>query len=124
GLWVMPDSTTTYILEQTICGYTTYDTVTVTVLPTNIEAPKSPKGTFSIYPNPNGGSFTITHLLRNESKVYLEIIDITGKVVHREKITTTKQLINTPQLSKGLYLLSFKSEAGELMYSTKMSVVR
>jgi len=124
GIYVKPTINTYYVVEQNLCGNITYDTVTVTILPTGVEAPKSPKGTFSIYPNPNGGSFTITHLLRNESNVYLEIIDITGKVVHREKVTTTKQLINTPQLSKGLYFLSFKSEAGELMYSTKMSVVR
>lgn len=124
GIYVNPNTSTYYVVEQNLCGTITYDTVTVTVLPTSIEAPKSPKGTFSIYPNPNGGSFTITHLLPNKSNVYLEIIDITGKVVHQEKITTTKQLINIPQLSKGLYFLNFKSEAGELMYSTKMSVVR
>ncbi|MBU0489092.1 MAG: hypothetical protein KKD31_14195, partial [Bacteroidetes bacterium] len=29
GMWVKPDSTTTYFLEQTICGNVSYDTVTI-----------------------------------------------------------------------------------------------
>lgn len=33
GLWVKPGSTTSYVLEQNICGTITYDTVTVTVKP-------------------------------------------------------------------------------------------
>ncbi|MEI6124396.1 MAG: hypothetical protein WCQ95_12300 [Bacteroidota bacterium] len=31
GLWVKPDSSTTYILQQSICGNIKYDTVHITV---------------------------------------------------------------------------------------------
>lgn len=75
-----------------------------------------------IYPNPNNGTFTITHNLNGKNYV-LEIVDLMGKVVHRENIIATKQIVNTQQLSKGLYFVNFKLNTGELMYSTKMSVI-
>jgi hypothetical protein len=124
GLWVQPDSTTTYILEQTICGYTTYDTVTVTVLPTSIEAPKSPKGTFSIYPNPNGGSFTITHH-QNTNNYLLEIVDVMGNTVHCEILTNgNPQKIETKQLSSGIYFVKILNQQQQVSSHAKMSVVK
>ena len=51
GMWVKPDSTTTYILEQTICGNVRWDTVTVSVSGVGIEDYFN-EAAFKIYPNP------------------------------------------------------------------------
>jgi len=108
GLWVMPDSTTTYILEQTICGYTTYDTVTVTVLPTNIEAPKSPKGTFSIYPNPSSTSFTVSLTDKSISELNIVIKDVMGKIVYvRNNLTLSESKTEVDfDVQSGVYFVT------------------
>ncbi len=80
-------------------------------------------GGFSIYPNPNNGNFNLSHNLKSENYV-LEIVDLMGKVVHQEKITTQKQTITNEQLSKGVYFIHLKSDTGKLVYTSKMSVVR
>jgi hypothetical protein len=123
GLWVMPDSTTTYILEQTICGYTTYDTVTVTVLPTNINE-LFKENNLRLYPNPNDGTFTIEHNLNGNNYV-LEIVDVMGNTVHHEILTNgNQQKIETKQLSSGIYFVKILNQQQQVSSHVKMSVVR
>lgn len=119
---VSPTVTTTYYVSKTQCSVTTTDSVTVFVSPVGISEVMN-ENNVMIYPNPNNGSFTITHHLSGEN-YNIEITDLMGKVVHNEKITTAKQTINTQQLSKGLYFVTIKTDAGKLAYTTKMSVVR
>jgi PKD repeat protein len=77
----------------------------------------------NLFPNPNNGSFRVTHNLPLENNVYLELMDITGKIVHLEMLTSgNQQEVNTKQLNTGLYFVNFISDLGELMYSTKMSI--
>ena len=117
---VNPPVTTTYYVTKTQCSVTTTDTVTVSVTVGVSEVMN--ENNVQIYPNPNNGSFTITHNL-NEENYVLEIIDLMGKVVHQEMLTTTKQEVKTQQLNTGLYFVNFKSTTGELMYSTKISII-
>ena len=120
---VNPPVTTTYYVTKTQCSVTTTDTVTVFVNPVGVSEVVNVNNVM-IYPNPNNGSFTITHNLPLDNNVYIEIMDLTGKIVHREKIVAAKQTINTQQLSKGLYFVTIKTDIGKLVYTTKMSVVR
>jgi hypothetical protein len=118
---VNPPVTTTYYVSKTQCSITTTDSVTVVVAPLGVVSINE-NTKVGIYPNPNNGTFTITHNLIGKNYV-LEIIDLMGKVVHQEMLTTTKQEIKTKQLNTGFYFINFKSNLGELMYSTKMSVI-
>ncbi len=104
GLWVMPDSTTTYILEQTICGYTTYDTVTVTVLPTSINELYNSTNV-SIYPNPSTGDVWIN--LDNNLTVQSNVIiyDIAGKIVFEQNILIGNHTKISPDLHGGTYFI-------------------
>ncbi|MFL3662786.1 MAG: T9SS type A sorting domain-containing protein [Flavobacteriales bacterium] len=123
GIYVSPTVSTFYVVEQNLCGVITYDTVNVTVLPVSIYELQN-NNSVQIYPNPNNGSFTIEHNHNlNDAPYILEIIDVMGKVVHQEKITTKKQTINTEQLSTGLYFVNVNSTTGKLMYSVKISVI-
>lgn len=118
---VNPPVTTTYYVSKTQCSVTTTDSVTVVVSPVGISEVVNATNV-RLYPNPNYGSFTITHNL-NEENYVLEIVDVMGNIVHQEKIATTKQTINTEQLSKGLYLVHLKTSTSKLIYVTKMSVI-
>ncbi|MBW6482565.1 MAG: T9SS type A sorting domain-containing protein [Vicingaceae bacterium] len=106
GIYVSPTVSTFYVVEQNLCGVITYDTVNVTVLPVSIYELQS-NNSVKIYPNPNNGSFTITHNLEGKNYV-LEIVDVMGKVVHRQllEIKSNKILIDIHQLSNGIYFIN------------------
>ena len=61
GLFVQPTSTTTYVVEQTLCGTITYDTVTVFVT-VGIEELNN-DSIFEIYPNPTTGKEVFNSIL-------------------------------------------------------------
>jgi hypothetical protein len=58
GIYVNPTTTTYYVVEQNLCGTITYDTVTVTVLPTSINE-LFKENNVRIYPNPSNGEFKL-----------------------------------------------------------------
>jgi len=104
GLWVMPDSTTTYILEQTICGYTTYDTVTVTVLPTSVNE-LFKENSLRIFPNPSNGELWIKQENGLFDQCKVVIFDITGKVVFEKNMLINNETKITPNLKQGTYFI-------------------
>lgn len=118
---VNPPVTTTYYVTKTQCSVTTTDTVTVFVAPLGI-ADFGNKHQFILYPNPNNSSFKLTHNLPLENYVYVEVMDLTGKVLYNEVMNSSTQDIMMNNLQTGLYFVNIKSDVGELMYSTKMSV--
>jgi hypothetical protein len=69
---------------------------------------------FSIYPNPNKGSFTIEFKeLANSFSV--EVFDITGKTIYEniyEQSSNLIQLINLDNPTSGVYFVNIKSDKG------------
>lgn len=106
GIYVNPTISTYYVVEQNLCSNITYDTVNVTVLPTSINE-LFKENNVRIYPNPNNGSFTISHHLSGEN-YNLEITDLMGKIVHRQLLETKNNAtsINTHQLANGIYFVT------------------
>jgi hypothetical protein len=110
GMWVKPDTTTNYILQQTICGIITYDTIVVHIigdgilLITNYEY-------LNILPNPTTGDIWMQFDKRlNDKKAEISIYDLVGGLVFRKNVTienTNKIVLN---LSNGTYFISVKSE--------------
>jgi hypothetical protein len=72
------------------------------------------------YPNPTDGIFNIevdnTYLNAN-----LQIYDVLGKVVFEQKITNVKSTLDLSSLNKGTYIISIRSEAGNI-YRNKISL--
>jgi hypothetical protein len=74
-----------------------------TVTITGLDKQTSSKLSFSIYPNPNRGSFTI----QTEKAGVFELIDVTGKVINTYTLTNTQQTVQE-NLPAGMYFVREK----------------
>ena len=99
GLWVKPDSSTSYVVELDLCGVVTRDTVRVVVDRTGI--PLTPKGGPSIWPNPASQQLTIEHA----AGMGVDIYDVVGKGVFNTLIKSDKEVIDISSLPKGVYVV-------------------
>jgi hypothetical protein len=105
GIWVRPDTTTTYILQQTLCGLNTYDTVTITVVPdtTNVVGSIVYNNNALVYPNPANNLINITHL---QPGTEITIVNLLGQsVLPQQQTTSTKKEIDIHMLPTGTYYI-------------------
>jgi hypothetical protein len=111
GIMVAPDSTTTYVLQQTICGNVQYDTVTVTVEFTSTATALAgfPKQEIKVFPNPTSGELFFS----SGSATEILVFSIDGRLLHREENpgSSGKQKI-AYLFEKGLYIVLIKTEDG------------
>ena len=106
-MWVMPDTTTTYVLQQTICGTVNYDTVTVTVVaPMNIK--KLNNVDFEIFPNPNNGKFVVSQYSNLNTQIF--VTNILGEVIFATQSTSDKTEIDLSKQAKGIYFVTVHSQ--------------
>jgi hypothetical protein len=117
GMWVKPDTTTSYVVAQTLCGLTTYDTVTVFAYPVGVNNVGYDKG-FIVYPNPSSGDFEVKNLT-GEKDMRLVISDMSGKEVYEQAIIATNNKVHT-KLPAGMYMVQMGN--GRLRYLQKMVV--
>jgi len=78
----------------------------------NVETPG--QNTFTVYPNPNTGSFNVKSEEAIES---IEVIDLTGKVLLTENMNgnqTNNVEIKTDFIPTGLYLVRVRSTSGQV----------
>ncbi len=109
GLWVKPDSTTTYVLQQTICGNVKYDTVTVIIKGDGI-------GEFGIgkklrvYPNPAVDEFYIEYSGYDTGEgMVMEVYNIYGSLVKEVHVNNrSKIIISTRDMPSGIYYYQVK----------------
>jgi len=107
GMWVKPDSNTTYVLEQNICGNISYDTVTVFVSPNGINEFGS-EDQIKIYPNPSSDNLTI----EAPPQSTIEISSIQGQLIKTLAASGTKTNINVSELPSGVYVVEVRTEKG------------
>jgi hypothetical protein len=109
GMWVKTDTTTTYVLQQTICGNVKYDTVTVTVSGVGI-GENGWEGKIKVYPNPAKDILNIEGLPDNATA---EIYSINGKLLLNEAINN--QQIDIRSLAYGMYFIKLSSAQGSVV---------
>jgi FlaG/FlaF family flagellin (archaellin) len=69
---------------------------------------------FSLYPNPNKGSFTID-FKELTSSFSVEVFDVTGKTIFENnygQAANLSQVINLGQPTSGVYFVNIKSDKG------------
>ena len=95
------------VVDEANC--TLIDTVNVTI-ESCLGIDELGKNGFALYPNPNNGAFTIQ--FRTETiNAEVSILDMTGKLVHQEKIENQllNATINSGGIETGLYIVNITS---------------
>jgi hypothetical protein len=120
GLYVQPNQTTTYVVEQILGTDISYDTCTVFVIGLGVE--ENLQQHLKFYPNPNNGEFTV-ELPKTLNDVTLQISDLSGKVVYSsfEKTAATSLKIKS-ELIPGMYTIEIKNAQNNLMFREKLVV--
>lgn len=72
---------------------------------------------FKTYPNPAINQLTVEVSTVNNEEIYVELVDVLGRVVNTNTITDDKTTFNTSTLTKGIYLVNVKNNLGTLATS-------
>ncbi len=120
GLYVQPNQTTTYVVEQILGTDISYDTCTVFVIGLGVE--ENLQQLLKLYPNPNNGEFTVS-LPKSYNDIILQIFDLSGKVVYSsfEKTAATSLKIKS-ELIPGIYTFEIKNAQNNLIFREKLFV--
>jgi hypothetical protein len=120
GLYVQPNQTTTYVVEQILGTDISYDTCTVFVIGLGVE--ENLQQHLKFYPNPNNGEFTV-ELPKSYNDIILQISDLSGKIVFSsiEKTAVTSLKIKS-ELIPGMYTIEIKNAQNNLMFREKLVV--
>ena len=111
GLYVKPTITTTYIIEQSLCGYNTSDTVVVNVnSSTNINELILKNDEVIISPNPSNGilSIQISNKKFSIQKSEIKLLNLFGKEVNSFILTSIDEKIEIQNLEKGIYYIQLQ----------------
>lgn len=98
-------------------------TKTVTMYVGNVGIDETQSENFSLYPNPASGELNIELSALNQNEFVLMIYDLTGKLVHQEKISqgANSLKVNTEGYANGIYQIQLVG--GEKHYSQKVSIL-
>lgn len=122
GLWVQPDSTTTYILQQRICSSVSYDTVTVTVDFGVGIAVVADEARIKVYPNPSTGAIEYSVMNSNPIElVEIKVYSATGALVHQEHTNTAKGRLSF-DFNNGVYYINVATKC--LNKTNKVVVIK
>ena len=113
------DSVTCIVTSSGVCdGISTFDWVYITIIPAGVQQHTIGNSDIKLLPNPNKGVFTIKGTLgtatRTDEEVYIEITDMLGQVVYKNKMVIQggkidEQIRLGNTLSNGMYLLNLRS---------------
>ncbi len=118
GIWIKDDtvgSYHTYIVEQILCGITTWDTVVVSVQLVNVSNVQNGIRDFRMYPNPNNGSFNIKTPRFDSRYVTIEVLNMMGQLVYSETVTVKNNSLDKQvnlKVPPGVYMLRVMGDSG------------
>ncbi|MEI8278450.1 MAG: T9SS type A sorting domain-containing protein [Bacteroidota bacterium] len=107
GLWVKPTTTTSYVVKQTLCGVSTYDTVKVIVWPQGVATLN--KLAKNVYPNPANDILYIDGVM---AATTYTIQNLLGQRVQQGTLQLGNNAIGLYDIPRGMYLLELTDAAG------------
>lgn len=111
GIWVKPATTTSYVVQQDICGLIKTDTVNVIVNYVGIHENSINANWIRLFPNPSNGEFTLESAHHNIELNSVEITDISGRIIYNKIINLPKTTIQL-ELEAGVYIVKIKTQNG------------
>jgi hypothetical protein len=116
------DSVAVEVTSSGLCAMSTQNWIYLNVSAEGV-TPLTTTSGISVLPNPNKGAFTIKGSLgvTNDEEVSLELTDLLGQVVYKNKVLTRGGNINEQvtlgkSLANGMYLLSIRSAAENMVF--------
>ncbi len=109
GIWVKPNSTTTYYVKQTLNGAVSWDSIKVQVVPSSVNKLQSTMNNIHLYPNPVQNELNIS----GATNCTIRIFDVVGRMVYHGSTNGEKDIINTRSFANGIYFLQLMDENGE-----------
>ena len=103
GMWVKPIVPTTYVLKQTICGTTRYDSVRVNIEGVGINQLKSDKY-ITISPNPFTSQTTIS-FSEIQKNTTIIIMDVVGKEIKAVVFSGKSLILEKGTMQSGVYFV-------------------
>ncbi|MEO0898155.1 MAG: T9SS type A sorting domain-containing protein [Bacteroidota bacterium] len=70
---------------------------------TSIEAPLADLGDIKVFPNPTRDAFFIE--MEHGKSMAISLFDMSGRIVHQQRISESQTEINLSSLSRGIYIL-------------------
>ncbi len=115
GIWVKPAlGTMEYVVKQTLCGVSTWDSVKVTVVPVNVRNVGNVRNVL-VYPNPSSGSFSISGTINDTKDATIEIFNSLGQKIYTKDLIIENEKLNIQinlDTSPGIYMLRVTTERG------------
>jgi hypothetical protein len=104
----------TYVVQQAVCGIVKTDTVVVRTVAGGVNEDEMNKA-FSIYPNPSGGTFTISPVIpngaqRREETLHIKVYDLPGRVVYEDRVKGAFRL----DVAEGFYVAEIRDSEGRV----------
>ncbi|MBS1645407.1 MAG: T9SS type A sorting domain-containing protein [Bacteroidetes bacterium] len=114
GIWVKPNSTTSYVVTQMLCGNIKRDTVLVEVWPLGLSSVKGQTQEYSVVPNPSHGLVNFLQNVANEEQLQVAVYNLVGQEQYLGSLhfKDGKAQIDLSALSNGLYYLRLQNKAG------------
>lgn len=125
GLWVKPTVNTTYVLQQSICGTVTYDTVKINISGVGINEIKK-DNSLSIYPNPTTNQFVISLNTKDKvDKIEVTIKNVTGKIISNSILNcSNNQVLYDKNLEEGVYFVTTKIIGSNKTNTSKLVIIK
>jgi Secretion system C-terminal sorting domain len=98
GFKTLPDTTTRYVMELEVCGHTTFDTMTVFIVPTGTKNLNCLNNIF-VYPSPATTEINV----EGAQNIDINIYDVIGKLMYSAHSFTNRCTIDVSSLNKGVY---------------------
>ena len=111
------DSISVVVTSDDLCRMTTHQWVYITIRNVGVHQVNAANSDINVLPNPNKGEFNIKGSLgtNNDEEVSLEITDLIGQSVYKNKVLAKGGNIDTHvtlrnTLANGMYILTVRSE--------------
>jgi hypothetical protein len=116
GVWVRPAVTTSYVVTQTVCGYTTKDTVKVEVWKAGVTTINGRTQDYALTPNPNNGLIELRQLEADNRPVSIKVYNAVGAVVYASEVVFTGKgtQVQLSDAAAGVYYMVLQDRSGSV----------